>query len=207
VTPDYDAHMSSSSSRRVAGPDAKNRVVLLDAAEGLMLQEGYAAVTSRRVATAAGLKPQLVHYYFRTMDDLFVAILQRRGEEALRLQEAALAGPHPLRALWAFSSDPAAVAVTMEFMGLANHRKTIRTQLAHFAEQLRAAQVKALTALGERGGLPAGMSPETAAVLMTSVSQVVVNEQALGMSTGGHEEVLGLVEALLDRLDPLDPPG
>ena len=43
-----------------------------------MLEEGYAAVTSRRVAAKANLKPQLVHYYFRTMDDLFLAIHRRR---------------------------------------------------------------------------------------------------------------------------------
>ena len=35
-------------SRRIAAPNAKNSSVLLDAAEKLMLEEGYAAVTSRR---------------------------------------------------------------------------------------------------------------------------------------------------------------
>ena len=38
------------SARRIGAPDAKNRGVLLDAAEQLLLEEGYAAVTSRRVA-------------------------------------------------------------------------------------------------------------------------------------------------------------
>ena len=50
------------SPRRIRAPDAKNRTVLVEAAEPVMLQEGYAAVTSRRVAREAGLKPQLVHY-------------------------------------------------------------------------------------------------------------------------------------------------
>ncbi|PRC44887.1 TetR family transcriptional regulator, partial [Mycobacterium sp. ITM-2017-0098] len=48
------------SPRRIGAPDAKNRVVLLDAAEQLLIEDGYAAVTSRRVADRAGLKPQLV---------------------------------------------------------------------------------------------------------------------------------------------------
>ena len=71
------------SARRIGAPDAKNRGVLLDAAEQLLLEEGYAAVTSRRVAERAGLKPQLVHYYFRTMEDLFLAVFRRRAEEGL----------------------------------------------------------------------------------------------------------------------------
>ena len=66
------------SPRRIGAPDAKNRTVLLDAAEQMILDEGYAAVTSRRVAEKAGLKPQLVHYYFRTMDDLYLAVFRRR---------------------------------------------------------------------------------------------------------------------------------
>ena len=65
--------------------------MLLDAAERVMIAEGYAAVTSRRVAAEAGLKPQLVHYYFATMDDLFLAVFRRRAEVGLERQAAALA--------------------------------------------------------------------------------------------------------------------
>ena len=79
------------SARRIGAPDAKNRVVLLDAAEQLLLEEGYASVTSRRVAEKAGLKPQLVHYYFRTMEDLFLAVFRRMAEAGLSVLTTALA--------------------------------------------------------------------------------------------------------------------
>src|SRR5437763_9767850 len=84
------------SARRIGAPDAKNRGVLLDAAEQLMLEEGYAAVTSRRLAEKAALKPQLVHYYFRTMDDLFLAAFRRRAEQGLEVQARALQSRQPL---------------------------------------------------------------------------------------------------------------
>ena len=71
------------SARRIGAPDAKNRALLLDAAEQLMLEQGYAAVSSRRVAEKAGLKPQLVHYYFRGMDELFSAVFRRRAEAGI----------------------------------------------------------------------------------------------------------------------------
>jgi len=110
------------SPRRIAGPNAKNRAVLLDAAERLMLDEGYAAVSSRRVAAAAGLKPQLVHYYFRTMDDLFVEVFRRRAERDLAGFERAIAADGSLRNLWRLNADPHGAAFTMEFVALANHR-------------------------------------------------------------------------------------
>ena len=65
--------------RRLGASDSDTRARLLDAAEQLMLREGYAAVSSRRVAAEAGIKPQLVHYYFRTMDDLFLETYRRRA--------------------------------------------------------------------------------------------------------------------------------
>src|SRR5204862_323990 len=133
------------SPRRIGAEDSKTRAQLLDAAEHLMIEEGYAAVTSRRVAAKAGLKPQLVHYYFRTMDDLFVALVRRGAEQNLKRQARALASPQPLRALWAFSTDPAGTAFIMEISALANHRKEIRAEWAAYAEQFRQLQNEALT--------------------------------------------------------------
>ena len=194
------------SARRIGAPDAKNRGVLLDAAEQLMLEEGYAAVTSRRVAEKAALKPQLVHYYFRTMDDLFLAAFRRRAEEGLEAQAQALQSPQPLWALWRFSTDPAATAITMEFVALANHRKALKAEIAYYAERFREEQQKALSTVLQRYEVdPAQVPPLVWSVLMTSVSRVLVMEQALGMSAG-HAETVEFVERYLHRLEG-DPEG
>lgn len=189
------------SARRIGAPDAKNRGVLLDAAEQLMLEEGYAAVTSRRVAEKAALKPQLVHYYFRTMDDLFLAAFRRRAEEGIEVQAQALQSPQPLWALWRFSTDPAATAITMEFVALANHRKALKAEIAYYAERFREEQQKALSTVLQRYGKDAAAVPPLVwSVLMTSVSRVLVMEQVLGMSAG-HAETVEFVERYLHRLE------
>ena len=72
-----------SSTRRLGAVDSKTRARLVDAAEQLLLEEGYAAVSSRRVGAQAGLKPQLVHYYFRSMDELFLEVFRRRADANL----------------------------------------------------------------------------------------------------------------------------
>jgi AcrR family transcriptional regulator len=194
------------SARRIGAPDAKNRGVLLDAAEALMVEDGYAAVTSRRVAERAGLKPQLVHYYFRTMDDLFQAVLRRRAEDGLAVQEQALESDQPLWALWRFGTDQTATRLTMEFMGLANHRKALRTDLAHYAAVYRERQTAALTAALRRYGIDSGDVPVVVwTVLATSVSRVLVLEQELGI-TAGHAETLGFCEDWLRRIEG-EPPA
>ena len=189
------------SARRIGAPDAKNRGLLLDAAEQLMLEEGYAAVTSRRVAEKAALKPQLVHYYFRTMDDLFLAAFRRRAEEGLEAQAQVLQARQPLWALWRFSIDPAATAITMEFIALANHRKALKAEIAYYAERFREEQRKALSMVLDRYGIdPVEVPALVWSVLMTSVSRVLVIEQALGMSAG-HAETVEFVERYLHRLE------
>lgn len=189
------------SDRRVGGPEAKNRGVLLDAAEDLMLEDGYAAVTSRRVAERASLKPQLVHYYFRTMDEMFIEVFRRRAKLGLDAQARALESSQPLWALWDFGTDPAATRLTMEFMGLANHRKALRAEIAYYAERFRAQQVAAITtALRRYGYEVADVPPVVWAVFATSVSQVLVMERALGISAG-HAEMLAFCEEWLRRLE------
>jgi TetR/AcrR family transcriptional regulator len=187
--------------RRIGATDSKTRALLVDAAERLMLEEGYAAVSSRRVASEAGLKPQLVHYYFRTMDDLFLSVLRRRAEETLERYARAVASDRPLRALWALTTDPRGAAFTMEFAALANHRKTIRAEIASYAERVRQMQVEALARVLDGAGLPADMWPPVVVLqAMTGIAQVIALEEALGITTG-HEETLAFVERHIDDLE------
>jgi AcrR family transcriptional regulator len=188
--------------RRIGTEDSKSRAALLDAAERLLVDEGYAAVTSRKVAAAAGLKPQLVHYYFRTMDDLYLAAFRRRADEGLRRQDQVLASAEPLRALWDFSSAPAGIAFAMEFNALGTHRPAIRAEIGRYAELFRTKQLEVLAEVFQRYGIDTDEFPPVALlVLMTSVSRMVVMEERLGMSAG-HAETRALVERLIDRFEP-----
>jgi AcrR family transcriptional regulator len=192
---------AASPSRRIGAADSKTRAHLVDAAEQLMLEEGYAAVTSRRVAAAAGLKPQLVHYYFRTMDDLFLEVFRRRAEANLARVARAVAEDGSLRALWALNADTRGAAFTTEFVALANHRKSIRAEIARYAERYRAAQLEALTAALTAAGLDADELPPIAALLlMTGLSQILGLEQALGV-TAGHDATVAFIERSIAELE------
>jgi AcrR family transcriptional regulator len=194
------ATSSSQAPRRIGAEDSKTRALLVDAAEELLRDEGYAAVTSRRVAARAGLKPQLVHYYFRTMDDLFLAVFRRRAEENLARFERAVAADGSLRSLWELNTDARGAAFSIEFVALANHRKTIRAEIAHYAERWRAVQLEALTtALAAEGVTPDQVPPVAALLLMTGVAQVLSLEQALGV-TAGHDATIAFVEGAIAQL-------
>ncbi|MFI1464231.1 TetR/AcrR family transcriptional regulator [Nocardia carnea] len=191
-----------SAPRRLGAPDAKNRTVLMDAAEQLMLEQGWATVTSRRIAEHAGLKPQLVHYYFRSMDELFLELFRRRADQGLEALAQVLKSERPLHALWEFSTDATAARFTMEFVGLANQKPAVRAEVVRYSEQFRAAQTEALGRMLAGYGVDTSRFPaEVLSVLMTSAARMVVLEQALGM-TAGHAETFAFAEREIDLLEP-----
>ena len=182
--------------RRIGATDSKTREQLVQAAERVLMDEGYAAVTSRRVAAAAGLKPQLVHYYFRTMDDLFVEVLRRNADRSLAHAERVLSEDGSLAALWSLNNDPRGARFLVEFAALANHRKEIRAEMARYAKRNRAMQLKALKAALPDDTVP----PMVALLLMTGLGQVLGIEQALGV-TEGHAATRAFVDHAINQLD------
>jgi AcrR family transcriptional regulator len=66
---------------------------LLDAAERLLLAEGYAAITTRRLAAEAGVNHGLVHYYFGSVENVLVRVLERFTERLIARQRSMYADP------------------------------------------------------------------------------------------------------------------
>jgi AcrR family transcriptional regulator len=60
--------------RRPGGPDTRGQI--LDAARKSFADKGFGATTIRAVASEASVDPALVHHYFGSKDDLFLAALQ-----------------------------------------------------------------------------------------------------------------------------------
>jgi AcrR family transcriptional regulator len=187
--------------RRETARSAKKRALLLDATEQIMREDGYAAVSSRSVAAKVGINAPLVHYYFPTLDDLFIAVLRRGAARNLERLAAALASPEPLRALWETSINPERTAMGIEIMAAANHRKAIKAELIQISDQLRRVHIEAFTQLLTTYEIDAGdVPPELLAMAMTGIARLLVNEEMLGLTTG-HGEALSAIDGYLERLE------
>ncbi len=79
------ASSASPRGRRRGSPDTRSAI--LEAARSSFAALGYAGTTMRAVASAAGVDAALVHHYFGTKDELFLAALQ------LPVDPRALIGP------------------------------------------------------------------------------------------------------------------
>ena len=173
---------------------------LIEATAQIMVDEGYAAATSRRVAAKAGVKAALVHYYFPSMDDLFVAVLRDKAETNLQRQRQAMAESEPLHALWQLSGAQDAQLFT-EFLAMANHRKAIRSEIISYAMRFRDIEEGAMTlALKARGVDLESFPPVVMSMIMGSLARMVLHEQGLGI-TRGHDQARAFIEQCLDRFE------
>lgn len=105
-TSDKTAPPASRRKRRLAGPPADTprpdrRQDILESAEHLFAEHGYAAVSVRDIAARAGVPVALVGYYFGRKRELFVTVFAHRqanlDERIARIQAVADTGDHATR--------------------------------------------------------------------------------------------------------------
>lgn len=187
--------------RRPRAATLEKREKLLDATEKIMLREGYAGVTSRNVAAEVGINPPLVHYYFATLDDLFVAVLRRRAETNVERMRAALESEEPLREWWNIASDPRGSALFVELIAAANHRSALQAEVGEFARQVRAMQMEHLEELIPQYGLdPDDFPAPLIASAVQGLAFALVTDQVAGRDTATDTARAGM-ERLVDRLE------
>jgi AcrR family transcriptional regulator len=175
---------------------------ILDVTEHIMVTDGYAAATSRRIAREAGITPAAVHYYFGTLDKLFLALIRRRADQQLQRHRQIREAPQPLHRLWQVSNDRAGASLLAELLAMSNHRKSIRGELLAYAAEFRDVQLEALSGHLARVELNGVEVPPVALVaLIASLSPGLVAEEALGLSAG-LSEAHALIEQLLDLIEP-----
>lgn len=180
--------------------DSATRTALIDATEQLLQEEGYAALTSRRIGARAGVKSPLIHYYFESLDDLYLAVFRRTAQEALRRIDEALRSERPARAVWEIMSDPGGARFTMELTALALHRASISHELATFSGMVRDRVAQGFERRFQARGIASPLPAVVAQMLMVAVAAFLTQEKAIGISKE-HAKLEAAVETWLEFLD------
>lgn len=187
------------SQRRLGPRNSETSNLILDATEQVLRQEGYGAVSSRRVAEAAGIRQGLVYYYFETMDELLLATFKRRTAQGLARYEAEALSDRPVQAIWQDLSERVDGRLSFEFVALANHHEGIREEVNRFLVAARKLQAQAIARdAAARGVELAPATPAALAFIMYSANLILAREAATGV-TEGHDEVRALFATMLEK--------
>lgn len=184
------------STRRIGSENSATRAAILKAALEVLQDQGGGHFTASAVARRAGLKPHMVHYYFRSIDDLVLALVKMLGATGLKNSARAIASDNPLKALWDIEMGSKSSVAIMELGALAVHRDDIRAEMGRHIEQLRIVQAEAVARYLELRGIEPPVPPMSLTLVIAAIARQMVRERDFGVSLG-HAELTAAVEAML----------
>lgn len=102
-----DTTISPAGAERTTGrrDSGDTRATILAAARSVLLQDGYARLSTRRVAEVADVPLSQIHYHFGSKQQLILAVLEVENTHLLERQAGMYAGPEPLWRQWERACD------------------------------------------------------------------------------------------------------
>jgi AcrR family transcriptional regulator len=174
---------------------------ILDAAERLLVDVGYAGITTRRLAEEAGVNHGLVHYYFGSIENVLVRALERFTQRQIERQRAMYSAPDvPFIEKWRtamrflVSDDVAYEKVWYELQALAWNRPELRERVDHVSAEWRAVLTEAFTEPHERYGIE--MPLQVLVSLVVTFNVGIILERLSGVEEG-HAELLEWIDGWL----------
>lgn len=175
---------------------------LLDAAERLLADVGYAGVTTRRLAEEAGINHGLVHYYFGSNENLLVRALERFTGRLIARQRELYAADMPFAEKWRtairylLSEDLSYEKVWFELQALAWNSPDIRARLARVNAEWRAVLTEALEQPRRELGIAMPLEALVSLVMTFNLGVIV---ERLGGTEAGHRELLEWIDQWISR--------
>jgi AcrR family transcriptional regulator len=171
---------------------------LLDAAERLLVDAGYAGITTRRVAKEAGVNHGLVHYYFGSNENLLVHALERftsrliaRQRELYEDDSVPFADKWRTAMRYLVSEDVRYEKIWLELQALAWNNPDIRARLVRVNAEWRAVLTEAFDEPRRELGIPLPL--EALVSLVMTFNLGIITERLGGIETG-HRELLEWID-------------
>ncbi len=173
---------------------------LLDAAERLLVDVGYAGITTRRLAEEASVNHGLVHYYFGSTENLLVRALERFTERLIDRQRELYAADAPFIEKWRtamrylLSEDLSYQKAWLELQALAWNNPGLQTRLAQVNAEWRAVLTEAFEEPHRELKLELPLEALVSLVMTFNLGIIV---ERLGGVEAGHRELLAWIDAWL----------
>jgi AcrR family transcriptional regulator len=180
----------------------------LDAAERLLIEVGYAGISTRRLAEEASANHGLVHYYFGSMENLFVRVLERYTERLITRQRVMYASDVPFIEKWRtamgyLEEDLASgyPKVWLELQALGWNRPDMRERVARVSAEWRAVLSESFAQAIDEYGLDRESFPLEAWVTLVYCFNLGIEVDRLSGVGTGHRELLEAIDRWLQTLE------
>jgi len=183
-------------------------VALLDAADALLVEVGFAGITTRRLAERAGVNHGLVHYYFGSMEEVLLQTLERFTSGLIERQREVYGSPGPFIDRWrrAISFldedlDSGYQKIWFELQAMAWNHPEMASRVRLVTEAWLSVLREALgRAMADYGLEDAGLPLEAVVSLVATFNQGIILERLVGTDSG-HRALLQSIDAWLVGLE------
>lgn len=184
-----------------AAARASTEEVFLDAAERLLISIGYGGITTRVLANEAGANHGLIHYYFGSMDNLFVRVLERFTARLIGRQRQMYGADIPFLEKWRHAMryldvDREYQKVWLELQALSWNRPHLRDRISAVNTEWRAVLTEAFAEPRDRLGI--GIPLDALVSLVMTFNEGIMLERLAGVETG-QRELLDWIDGWLQR--------
>lgn len=194
----------------MAEPETKKDTAeaFLDAAERLLVAVGYAGITTRRLGEEAGANHGLIHYYFGSMEQLFIRVLERYTDRLIERQRAMYAADVPFIEKWrtamAFLDEDRLSGyqkIWLELQAMAWNNPELRDRVAGVLLRWRAVLTEAFSRAIHEYGIDTERFPVEGIVTLVAAFNEGLILERLGGNFAGHVELLTMIDRWLVSLE------
>jgi AcrR family transcriptional regulator len=183
------------------------QTALLDAAERLLIEAGYAGITTRKVAAEAGVNHGLVHYYFGSIEELLFQAMERYTERLLHRQRTLYAADVPFIEKWRTAMrfidedlEAGYPKIWAELHAVAWNRPQFQQRIAQVHVQWREIFREALSKAKDEVHLEhTAFSLDAFVALVATFNAGLLLERLTGLDVG-HDELLASMDLWLSSL-------
>jgi AcrR family transcriptional regulator len=172
------------------------------------MEVGYAGITTRRLAQEARANLGLVHYYFGSMEELLLRVLERFTDRLIERQKAMYAADIPFIEKWRTAMryldedlKSGYQKVWLELQALAWNRPDLRERVDHVNAEWRSLLTTAFSQAAKEYGIDTKSFPVEAIVsLVMTFNQGIILERHSGIFDG-HRVLIDSFDKWLEALE------
>lgn len=197
-----------SQGRSVSQARTDATTAILDAAERLLIEVGHAAISTRKLAEEAGVNAGLIHYYFGSMEEVFLQVLERFTARLTRRQVAMYGGDLPFIEKWRTAMrylvedrESGYQKLLFELQAMAWNRPEMRERIRGVFQRWEAVLTDAMAAGMRELDIDTQRFPvEAVTCLVAAFNKGIMLDGLIGHDYG-HRELLDMIDRLLSQLD------
>jgi AcrR family transcriptional regulator len=197
-----------SQGRSISQARTEATTAILDAAERLLIEVGHAAISTRKLAEEAGVNAGLIHYYFGSMEEVFLQVLERFTARLTQRQAAMYGSDLPFIQKWRTAMgylledrESGYQKLLFELQAMAWNRPELRERIRDVFRRWDAIVTDAMAAGMRELDIDTRRFPVEAVTCLVAAFNKGIMLDALIGHDFGHRELLDMIDRLLAQLD------